>query len=98
MTSISKKLYINKLVNIVNEYNNTYHSTIKIKPGSIKPNAQHTDIAVANNDKYPKFEVGNYVRISKYKNTFAKRYALNWSKNIFAIEIVKNIVPKTYAA
>ena len=39
MTSISKKLYINKLVNIVNEYNNTYHSTIKIKPGNIKSNA-----------------------------------------------------------
>ena len=38
MTSISKKLYINKLVNIVNEYNNTYHSTIKIKPGNIKSN------------------------------------------------------------
>lgn len=57
---------------------------------------QYIDIAVANNDKYPK--VGNYVRISKYENTFAKRYALNWSKDIFAIEIVKNIVPKTYAA
>ena len=38
MTSISKKLYINKLVNIVNEYNNTYHSRIKIKPGNIKSN------------------------------------------------------------
>ena len=89
MTSVSKKLYINKLVNIVNDYNNTYHSAIKVKLGNIKPNAQHTDIAVANNDKYPKFEVGNYVRISKYKNTFAKRYAPNWSKAFLRLKYLK---------
>ena len=38
MTSISKNVYIDKLDDIVNKYNNTYHSTIKIKPVDVKPN------------------------------------------------------------
>ena len=39
MTSISKTVYIDKLDDVVNKYNNTYHSTIKIKPASVKDNA-----------------------------------------------------------
>ena len=71
LTSISKNVYIKKLADIVNEYDNTYHSTIKIKPGNVKLNA-YIDFAVASNDKDSKFEVGSHVRISKYKNIFAK--------------------------
>ena len=48
------------------------------------------------NDKDPKFKVGDRVRISKYKNIFAKGYTLNWSEEVFAIKKVKNIVPWTY--
>ena len=70
MTSISKNVYINKLDDIVKEYNN--------------------------NNKDPKFKVGDRVRISKYKNIFAKRYVPNWSEEVFVIKKVKNTVPWTY--
>ena len=51
---------------------------------------------VNSNDKGPKFQVGGPVRISKYKNNFAKGYTSNWSEEIFLITKVKNIVPWTY--
>ena len=73
-------MYIDKLDDIVNEYNNTYHRTIKMKP-DVKDNAYvNTDKEV--NDKKPKFKIGDHVRISKYKNIFAKGYTLNWSKEV----------------
>ena len=73
MTSISKNVYIDKLDDIVNEYNNTYHRTIKMKPTDVKDDMYiNTDKEV--NDKDPKFKVGDYVRISKYKNIFVKGY------------------------
>ena len=70
MTLISKNVYINKLDDIVNEYNYTYHRTIKMKPIYVKNNRYiNTDKDV--NDKDPKFKVGDHVRISKYKKIFA---------------------------
>ena len=48
------------------------------------------------NDKDPKFKVGDHVRISKYKNIFAKAYTPNWSEEIFAIKEIKSTVPWTY--
>ena len=48
------------------------------------------------NDKNPKFKVGDHVRISKYKNIFAKGYMPNWSEEIFIIKKIKNTVPLTY--
>ena len=67
MTSTSKNVYIDKLDDIVNEYNNTYHTTIKMKPTGVKNNTYiNTDKEI--NDKDPKFKVGDRVRISKYKN------------------------------
>ena len=86
MTSISKNRYIDKLDDIVDEYNNTYHTTIKMKSIDVK------EI----NNKDPKFEVGDRVGISKYKNIFAKGYMLNWSEEVFVIKKVKNTVPWTY--
>ena len=71
MTSISKNVYISKLDDIVNEYNNTYQSTIKMKPINVKDNT-YINIDKEINDKDPKFKVGDHVRISKYKNIFAK--------------------------
>ena len=95
MTSISKNVYIDKLDDIVNECNNTYHTTIKMKPIDIKDNAFiNTDKET--NDKDPKFKVGDRVRISKYKNIFAKGYTPNWSEEVFVIKKVKNTVPWTY--
>ena len=77
MTSISKSLYIDKLDDIVNKCNNTYHRTIKMKPVDDKDNA-HIDFSKQVNYNDSKFKVGNYVRISKYKNIFAKGYTPNY--------------------
>ena len=95
MTSISKNAYINKLDDIVNEYNNRYHTTIKIKPIDVKDNT-YINTSKKNNYKNPKFKVGDRVRISKYKNIFAKSYTPNWSEEVFVIKKVKNTVPWTY--
>ena len=97
MTSISKNVYIDKLDDIVDEYNNTYHTTIKIKPIDVKDNTYINTSKEINNNKDPKFKVGDYVRISKYKNVFAKGYMPNWSEEVFVIKKVKNTVPWTYA-
>ena len=76
MTSISKNVYIDELDGIVNEYNNTYHRTIKMNPVDVKDNT-YIDSTKEVNDKGPKFQVGDHVRISKYKNIFAKGYTPN---------------------
>ena len=47
-------------------------------------------------EKDPKFKVGDHVRISKYKNIFAKGYAPNWSEEIFVVKKIKNTIPWTY--
>ena len=65
MTSISKNVYIDKLDDIVDEYNNTYHKTIKMKPIDVKGNT-YIDFEKVVNDKDPKFKIGDHVRISKY--------------------------------
>ena len=95
MTAISKNVYIDKLDDIVREYNNTYHRTIKMKPADVKDNT-YIDFKKEVNDKDPKFKVGDYVRISKYKNIFAKGYMPNWSEEVFTIGKIKNTVPWTY--
>ena len=95
MTSISKNVYIDKLDDIINEYNNTYHRTIKRKPVHVENNT-YVNFNKEVNNKDPIFKVGDYVRISKYKNTFAKGYMPNWSEGVFIIKKVKNTVPWTY--
>ena len=95
MISVSKNVYIDKLDDIVDEYNNTYHRTIKMKPVDVKDNT-YIDFKKEVNDKDPKFKVGDHVRISKYKNIFAKGYAPNWSEEVFVVSKIKNTVPWTY--
>ena len=92
LTSVSKNVYIDKLDDIVGEYNNTYHRTIKMKPVDVKDNT-YIDFKKEVNDKDPKFKVGDRVRISKYKNIFAKGYTPNWSEELFAVSKIKNTVP-----
>ena len=93
-TSMSKNMYIDKLDDIVNEYNNTSNRTIKMKSVDVKDNT-YIDSNKEVNDKDPEFEVIDHVRISKYKNIFAKGYTLNWSEEVFVIKKVKNTVPWT---
>ena len=95
MTSISKNVYIDKLDDIVNEYNNTYHTTIKMKPIDVGDNT-YINTSKKINYKDPNFKVCDRVRISKYKNIFAKGYTPNWSEEVFVNKKVKNTVPRTY--
>ena len=88
-------MYIDKIDDIVDEYNNTYHTTIKVKPIDVKDNA-YINTNKEFNDKCPKFKVGDHVRISKYKNIFSKGYTPNCSEEVYVIKKVKNTVPWTY--
>ena len=91
MTVISKDVYYNVLDGIVEKCNNTWHS----KPKNVKDD-NFTEYVEVSNEKDPKFKVGDHVRISKYKNVFAKGYAPNWSEEVFIVDRVKNTVPWTY--
>ena len=88
MTATGKNVYYDVLDDIVNEYNNTKHSTIKMKPIDVKMDGH--------NEKDSRFKVGDRVRISKFKNIFAKRYAPNWSSETFIVDKVNDTVPYTY--
>ena len=94
-TSVPKNVCIDKSDNIVNKYNNTYYSTIKIKPIDVKSNT-YIESSKEINNKNPEFEIGDIVRISRYKNIFVKCYTPNCSEEVFAIKNVKNTVPWTY--
>ena len=95
MTSVSKNMYIDKLDDIVNKYNNPYHNAIKMKPVDVKSNT-YIDFNSKNNEEDPKFVIGDHRWISKYKNILAKGDTPNWSENIFMIKKVKNTVPWAY--
>ena len=91
MTLILKNVYIDKLDDIVHEYNNTYHCTIKMKSVDVK-SSTYIDSSKEINDEDPKFKIADIVRISKYQNVFAKGYVTNWSEEDFVIAKVKNTV------
>ena len=88
-------MYIDKLDDIVTEYNTIKHRTTKMKPIDVKDNT-YIDFGKEVNDNDPKFKVGDHVRISKYKNIFSKGFTPNWSEEVFAIKKNKNTVPWTY--
>ena len=92
MTSISKKCD-NKLDDTVNEYNNAYHRTIKMKPVDVKSNT-YINSSKEINDEYLKYKIGDIVRISKYKNIFG--YVPNWSEEVFVIKKIKSTAPWKY--
>ena len=81
-------MYVDKLDDIVNKYNNTYHSTIKIKPVDVKSN-KYINSSKEIDGKYHKFKIRDDVTISKYQNIFAKGHVPNWSKEVFVIKKVK---------
>ena len=77
-----KNVYIDKLDDIVNKYNNTYQSIIKIKPVDVKSNT-FLNSSKEINEKDPNFKIADSARISKYKNIFAKVYVPNWYEEVF---------------
>ena len=95
MTTVSKNIYFDVLDDIVNKYNNTVHRTIKMKPIDVTSDS-YAEYNEDSNEKDPKFKVADCVRISKYKNAFAKEYTQNWSKEVFIISKIKITVSWTY--
>ena len=94
MTASGKNVYYDILDDVVNKYNNTKHSTIKMKPIDVKNNKRvYID---EHNEKDSRFKVGDRVRIFKFKNIFAKGYTPNWSKEIFIVDKINDTVPYTY--
>ena len=83
MNATGKNVYYDVLDDIINKYNNTKHSTIKMKPIDVKNNKRvYID---EHNEKDSRFKVGDKVRISKFKNIFGKGYTPNWNREIFIV-------------
>ena len=95
MTAASKNVYFDIVNAIVNKYNNTVHRTMKMKPIDVTthPQAEYNEDS---NEKNPELKFGDRVRISKYKNIFAKGCTQNWSYEVFIITRIKDTVPWTY--
>ena len=86
MTAVGKNVYYDVLDDVVNKYNNTKHSTIKMKPVDVGNNKRvYID---QHNEKRSRFKLGDRVRVSKLKNIFAKGYTPNWSSEIFIVDKV----------
>ena len=90
-----KNVYYDVLDDIVNEYNNTKHNTIKMKPKDVGNNNERVYID-EHKEKRSRFKVGDRVRISKFKDIFAKGYIPNWSREIFIVNKINDTVPYTY--
>ena len=90
MTTISKNVYIDELDDIVNYCNNTYHRTIKMKLADVK-SSTYIGSSKEISDKDLQFKIGDIVRMSKYKNIFAKGYVPNWSEEVFVIKKLKTL-------
>ena len=95
VTAISKNVYIDVLNDIVNKYINTIHRTIKITPIGVT-NDSYVEYNEDFNKKSPKFKVNDRVRISKYKNIFAKGYVPSWSEEVFIANEIKNTMDLYY--
>ena len=104
MTATGKNVYYDVLDDVVNEYNNTKHNTIKMKPKDVKNDTTKSS-AIARNkrvyidehhEKSARYNVGDRVRISKFKNIFAKGYTPNWSREIFIVNKINDTVSYTY--
>lgn len=95
--------YMNVLDDVVKSYNNSYHRTIKMAPSEVNDKnilQVYRNITesqkVPVKSKRPKIKVGDYVRISKYKNVFAKGYAENWTEEIFKVRSIVKRKPIVY--
>ena len=90
MTKIGENIYFNVLDDIIDKYNNTYHSSIKMKPKDVTDDA-FVEYNEEPNKKYHKFKIGDYVRIFKHKNVFPKGYTPNLSEEVFVVKKIKTL-------
>ena len=95
MTSVARNVHWDVLDDIVEKYNNTKNKSIGMKLKDVESDDEAVYVEESN-EKGAQFSVGDRVRISKFKNIFAKGYTPNWSKEVFVAGKVKNTVPWTY--
>ena len=95
MAAVSKNVCFDVLDNIVDKFNNTVHRSIKTKTFDVKSDSS-AEYNEDSNFTKPKFKVVDRVRISKYKNIFAKVYTQNWSEEVFVVSKIKNTVLWNY--
>jgi hypothetical protein len=101
-TQVGNKEWISIVDDLVYNYNNTYHTSIKMTP--VEASKKENEVKVYKNlygkeiklNKVKKFKVGDKVRISKWKGTFAKGYLPNWTTELFTVSKVLNTNPITY--
>ena len=99
MMATGKNVYYDVLDDTVKEYNNTKHNTIKMKPKNVKNDTAELSAITRNNKVYidehnkksGRYNVGDRVRIYKFKNIFAKGYNPNWSREILIIYNLKDL-------
>lgn len=101
LTGNDTNKYIDVLQKIIDEYNHKYHCSIKMTPVEASKLENESKILKSFISKdhqsiSPKYKVNDRVRISRYKKTFEKGYAPNWTKEIFIIKSIKNTDPITY--
>ena len=104
MTATGKNVYYDVLDDVVSKYNNTKHSTIKMKPKDVKNDNKRVyidehnekDTTKSSSSERSRFKVGDRVRIFKFKNIFAKGYTSKWSREIFIVNKINDTVPYTY--
>ena len=94
--------WIDILKDLISEYNNSIHRTIKMRPKDVNLKIAHivaksfSYIKRKKNLKSPKFKVGDKVRISKTNHIFVKGFTPNWSTELFTVEKVHRTFPITY--
>ena len=95
-TANNTKNYINKLDELIERYNNTYHRSIGCTPSQARQPAYYQQVfenlyakRIQERKLPPKFKVGDYVRIIKKKKTFEKGFTSNWTEELFTIKTIK---------
>ena len=104
MTATGKNIYYDVLDDVVNEYNNNKQNIIKMKPKDVKIDTTKSSAIARNkrvyideyNEKSARYNARDRVRISKFKNIFAKGYTPNWSTEIFIVDKINDTVQYTY--
>ena len=99
-TAEKTKRYLDVLADLIDGYNNTFHSSIKMTPNQVNKDNEHhvwnTLYGKRQKSGKPKLKVGDIVRISKTRRTFKKGYLPNWSDELFTVAVVKRTNPGTY--
>ena len=100
-TAENTRNWIDMLDNLLLDYNNKFHSTIKMTPVEASRQTNKMEVLLNQNQltptlEKPKFKVGDQVRISRIKGLFEKGYLPNWSEALYVVQEVKKTIPITY--